>query len=156
MPDYADPMTDGDAPTSGALHHVELRVGDLDASRVGWEWLFGALGYREFQSWPQGVSWMLGSTYIVLEQAPRDEGHDRRGAGLSHLAFHAGTRSDVDALWAAAPLHGWSHLYADQHPWAGGEPAEGSSGHYAAFLENSERFKIELVATTPTPDAPAK
>ena len=35
----------------------------------------------------------------------------------------------------------WKHLYADRHPWAGGK------GHYAAFVESGERFKVELVAT---------
>lgn len=146
-------MTRNPAPIRGALHHVELRVVDLVRSQASWEWLLRALGYREFQRWSQGVSWSLGNTYIVLEQAPRDERHDRRGAGLSHLAFHAGATSDVDALWTAAPNHGWSHLYADRHPWAGGEPAEGSSGHYAAFLENGERFKVELVADGPASPA---
>ncbi|WP_414171330.1 hypothetical protein [Clavibacter tessellarius] len=59
---------------------------------------------------------------------------------LSHLAFHAGSAADVDRLWDAAPAHGWSRLYADRHPFAGG------SDHRAAFLEDAERFKVELVA----------
>jgi hypothetical protein len=68
------------------IHHVELRVEDLDASGAAWGWLLGQLGCEPFQ-------------------------------------------------------HGWSQLYADRHPWAGGPD------HYAAFLENGERFKVELVAT---------
>ena len=130
------------------LHHVELRVADLPAAVPAWQWLLGALGYGEFQNWAEGISWKLGDTYLVLEQAPMEGEHDRRGAGLSHLAFHAGSRSDVDALWAAAPENGWSQLYADQYPWAGGAPGprDDDPGHYAAYLETVDRFKVELVA----------
>ncbi|EPR75361.1 hypothetical protein ADILRU_2317 [Leifsonia rubra CMS 76R] len=41
-----------------------------------------------------------------------------------------------------APSFGWEHLSATRHPWAGGK------GHCAAFVENGERFKVELVATS--------
>ena len=124
----------------GALHHVELRVADLDASRASWGWLLGELGYTTYQQWDGGHSWILGQTYIVLEQSERTGAHDRRTPGLSHLAFHAGDRDDVDRLWSASLEHRWRHLYADRHPYAGGEQ------HYAAYLENTERFKVELVA----------
>ncbi|MCU1528781.1 MAG: glyoxalase [Frondihabitans sp.] len=128
------------SPTPGSLHHVELQVQDLASSTASFDWLFTELGYTAYQKWGGGQSWILGTTYIVIAQAPRDGAHDRRAAGLSHLAFHAGTAKRVDELWASAADHGWTQLYAERHPWAGGED------HYAAFLENGERFKIELVA----------
>jgi hypothetical protein len=133
----------------GSLHHVELRVATLASAVPAWQWLLGTLGYTQFQSWPEGISWKLGHTYLVLEQAPSELLHNRRGAGLSHLAFHAGSRAEVDALWAAAPAHGWAQLYTQQHPWAGGEPASDGTepGHYAAYLETGDRFKVELVAS---------
>ncbi len=81
--------------------------------------------------------------YIVIAEAPGEGLHDRRTPGLSHLAFEVGTRAFVDQLWAAAAGNGWRQLYVDRHPWAGG------GGHYAAFLENAERFKVELVASNP-------
>jgi catechol-2,3-dioxygenase len=130
----------------GSLHHVELRVNDLGATAELWEWLLTELGYQQFQAWSGGVSWKLADTYLVLEQTHGAVGHDRRQVGLSHLAFHAGDRSDVDRLWKEAPTHGWVRLYEDRHPWAGGEPGTGSAGHYAAFFENDERFKVEIVA----------
>jgi hypothetical protein len=40
---------------------------------------------------------------------------------------------------------GWAPLDADRWPWAGGPT------HYAAFLEDEERFKVELVASEPRP-----
>lgn len=124
----------------GTLHHVELQTNDPDAAIPAFEWLLGELGYEQFQDWPSGRSWRRGATYVVVAAASRPVAFDRRGAGLNHLAFHAGRRSDVDRLWSAAPEHGWRRLYEDRHPWAGGPD------HYAAFIENDERFKIELVA----------
>lgn len=128
------------APPAGTLHHVELRTRDLAAATATWGWLLHELGYALFQEWPDGRRRLRGDTYVVLETAPEDGAHDRRMPGLSHLAFHAGSRDEVDRLWQLAPHHGWARLYEDRHPYAGG------AGHYAAFLENEERFKVELVA----------
>ncbi|ANG86193.1 VOC family protein [Microbacterium aurantiacum] len=125
----------------GTPHHVEVQVADLDRAVPGWEWLLGELGYEPFQRWDGGRSWRLGATYIVVTRAPREGAHDRRMPGLSHLAFHAGSAESVEQLWRQGPSHGWMHLYADRHPFAGGED------HYAAFLEDAERFKVELVAS---------
>ncbi|GAA4161911.1 hypothetical protein GCM10022286_20240 [Gryllotalpicola daejeonensis] len=125
----------------GMPHHIELRTADLTGAVQSWGWLLGRLGYEPYQEWSAGRSWRRGPVYVVLESAPISGAHDRRTPGLSHLAFHAGSRQDVDALWADAPDHGWSQLYSDRHPWAGG------ASHYAAFLENHERFKVELVAS---------
>ncbi|MFH8661810.1 hypothetical protein [Streptomyces afghaniensis] len=63
--------------------------------------------------------------------------------GLNHLAFHAGTPADVDALVRDAPAHGWEPLFADRYPHAGG------SGHYAAYLSDTDGFEVELVAEVP-------
>jgi len=123
----------------GPLHHVELRVPNLDVARQTWGWLLLELGYTEYQSWSAGVSYIFGETYIVFELA--SGAHDRRLPGLSHLALHAGAPEEVEALVAEALTHGWTLLYADRHPFAGGPD------YYAAFLENADRFKIELVAS---------
>ena len=125
----------------GDLHHVEIRTIDLAAASRSWGWLLGELGYKPFQEWADGQSWQLDTTYLVLETAPARGQHDRRLPGLSHLAFHAGTQTNVERLWRSAPEHGWNHLYGDRWPWAGGPK------HFAAFLENEERFKLELVAS---------
>ncbi|WP_317231333.1 VOC family protein [Clavibacter sp. MX14-G9D] len=127
-------------PARGSLHHVELQVRDLDAALASWGWLLGELGYAEETRWSAGATLRLGDAYLVIARAPRDVPHDRRGAGLSHLAFHAGSAADVERLWVAAPEHGWAHLYVDRHPFAGGPD------HRAAFLEDGERMKVELVA----------
>lgn len=127
---------------TGLIHHVELWVPHLDRAAAGWGWLLGELGYEPFQRWPDGVSFRLGPTYVVLEHSPDQAPgpHERRRAGLNHLAFHAADRAQVDALAAAAPEHGWSLLFADRHPHAGG------AEHYAAYLEDADGYEVELVA----------
>jgi catechol 2,3-dioxygenase-like lactoylglutathione lyase family enzyme len=127
---------------SGELHHIELWVPDLAAAERSWGWLLGGLGWTPFQSWEDGRSWRLGDAYVVIEQSPALSGsvHDRLAPGLNHLAFHAGSPSAVDDLVARAPAHGWSLLFADRHPYAGGPD------HYAAYLEDGQGYEVELVA----------
>jgi catechol 2,3-dioxygenase-like lactoylglutathione lyase family enzyme len=132
-------------PRRGLLHHVELWVPDLTRAEREWGWLLGRLGYAPFQSWPVGRSWQLGETYLVVEQSPAmtATGNDRLRPGLNHLAFHAGARADVDALADEAPANGWTLLFPDRHPHAGGPD------HYAAYLASTDAFEVELVAGEP-------
>jgi catechol 2,3-dioxygenase-like lactoylglutathione lyase family enzyme len=129
-------------PARGSLHHVELWVPDLARAREQWGWLLGELGYGQFQDWEHGRSWQLGATYLVIEQSPAltASDHDRLRPGMNHLAFHAGSRQHVDALTAAGPAHGWTLLFPETYPHAGGPD------HYAAYLSNTDGFEVELVA----------
>ena len=124
------------------LHHVELWVPSLERALRSWGWLLPALGWQPYQDWPAGRSWRLGGTYVVVEQSPAltADAHERRRPGLNHLALHAGTRGDVDRLVTAAPAHGWTLLFPERHPYAGGPE------HYAAYLEDRDAFEVELVA----------
>ncbi|MGO4493689.1 VOC family protein [Arthrobacter sp. 2YAF22_2] len=126
----------------GALHHVELWVPDLGRARDEWGWLLSGLGYDQYQDWPRGRSWRRGSTYIVVEESPALSGrtHRRTAPGLNHLAFHAGTRQQVDMVAADAPANGWTELFPDKYPHAGGPE------HFAAYLVNSDGFEVELIA----------
>jgi catechol 2,3-dioxygenase-like lactoylglutathione lyase family enzyme len=124
------------------LHHVEIWVPDLGAAIISWGWLLGALGWIQFQDWPNGRSWRCGDVYLVVEQSPALTAtvHDRCRPGLNHLAFHAGSAAEVDELASAAVRNGWTLMFADRHPYAGGPE------HYAAFLENEAGYEVELVA----------
>jgi catechol 2,3-dioxygenase-like lactoylglutathione lyase family enzyme len=124
------------------LHHVELWVPDLARGVRAWGWLLETLGYTVFQDWPAGRSWRLGPTYLVIEQsrALTSAEHDRCRPGLNHLAFHVETADAVEAIVADAPHRGWTLMFSDRHPYAGGP------GHYAAYLENEDGFEVELVA----------
>ncbi|WP_205710961.1 VOC family protein [Isoptericola sp. BMS4] len=131
----------GGAPR-GTVHHLELWVPNLARAERSWGWLLGELGYAPFQSWEHGRSWRLGTAYVVVEESPamRAGTHDRRRPGLNHVALHAGTRAQLDALVDAAPSHGWRPLFADRYPNAGGPE------HDAGYLEDGDGFEVELVA----------
>lgn len=105
-------------------------------------WLLAQLGYEPSARWDEGQSWQKDQTYIVFDAGPDrvDARHDRLRPGLNHVAFFAGSQSEVDALVETAPLHGWRLMFADLHPFAGGQE------HYAAYLENAAGFEVELVA----------
>ncbi|MGW6494133.1 VOC family protein [Nonomuraea angiospora] len=129
-------------PATGMLHHVEIWVPDLPRAVASWQWLLEALGYILYQDWEHGRSWRSGATYLVLEQSPAlsADRHDRCRPGLNHLAFHVASRAEVEALVESAPVNGWTLMFPDRHPYAGGEH------HYAAYLEDGDGFEIELVA----------
>ncbi|MEH0821294.1 MULTISPECIES: VOC family protein [unclassified Micromonospora] len=133
-----------EALTIGGLHHVEVWVPDLAAASRSWGWLLGELGWTLYQDWPAGRSWRLGSTYLVLEESPALTGrtHDRCAPGLNHLAFHAGPPAAVEHLVAAAGEYGWTLLFPDRHPHAGGPDS------YAAYLTDGQGYEVELVAET--------
>ena len=133
-------------PTHGALHHVEIWVPDLARAIGSFGWLLETLGYTVFQDWDAGRSWKLGPTYLVLEQstALTADRHERCRPGLNHLAFHIQDTTTVEELATEAAQHGWRLMFPDRHPHAGGQR------HYAAYLENDDRFEIELVAETST------
>jgi catechol 2,3-dioxygenase-like lactoylglutathione lyase family enzyme len=129
----------------GGLHHLELWVADLASARPAWHWLLTSLGWAPYREWAAGCSWRLGSAYLVVEQSPAvlPGRHERTRPGWNHLALHAGTAEQLDALVAAAPEHGWRLLFADRHPWAGGPQ------HRAAYLEDADGHEVELVASGP-------
>ncbi len=131
----------------GVVHHIELWVPDLDRATQQWAWLLGELGYSPFQNWAAGRSWRAGDTYLVIEESSDmlTGTHDRLRPGLNHLAFHAGDRTHVDTLSAAAPGHGWTLLFPQAHPYAGGPD------HYAVYLANTDGYEVELVADDPQP-----
>ena len=132
----------GAAAGRGGLHHVEIWVDDIAAAGREWGWLLGRLGYHLGDDWGHGQAWELGALYLVIEAGPDVVAgrHERKRAGLNHLAFHGGSRAEVDAIVDKCAEGGWTLMFADRHPYAGG------SQQYAAYLESGEGFEVELVA----------
>jgi ribonuclease HI/catechol 2,3-dioxygenase-like lactoylglutathione lyase family enzyme len=127
---------------AGRLHHVEVWTRDLAGAKESLGWLLERLGFPLRDTWEQGVSYGSDEFYVVLESGPDVRGTaERCRPGVNHLAFHAGSRDDVDLLARRAASHGWSLLFPETHPFAGG------ADHYAAYLENIEGLEVELVAT---------
>lgn len=124
------------------IHHVEIWIADLEAVVHSWEWLFTSLGMESTGQWPAGRTWDAGGAYVTLTSSPNLSAvaHDRRRPGMNHLALWGGSRAEVDAVMSSAPAHGWQPLYQDRYPHAGGPD------HYAGWLENTEGFKVEIVA----------
>ncbi|MEJ8280800.1 VOC family protein [Pseudonocardia spirodelae] len=131
---------------TGPIHHVELWTHDLAQAEPSFHWLFTELGWTlRDDGWDRGRVWTHpAGVYVVLEQSPDVRGHhDRHRAGLNHLALTVPDRPRLDALRAACGGHGWTELFADAYPHAGG-PA-----HTALFAENAQGFEVEIVAPGP-------
>ena len=126
------------------LHHVEVNVSDLKASRKFYDMLFPLLGYTLYQEWPEGFSYRQDRTYIVFVQTSvrfLEAGYHRKAVGLNHMAFHASSTLEVDGLTEKMRQSGVKILYQDRHPYAGG------NGTYAVFMEDPDRLKIEITAS---------
>ncbi|GAA0342577.1 VOC family protein [Oceanobacillus sp. FSL W7-1293] len=127
----------------GLIHHIEIYVSNLNKTIHFWDWFLSELRYTPFQKWEGGQSWKLGETYLVFVQAEErflDIPYHRCRVGLNHLAFHADSRKFVDDMTKKLQQRGATILYADQHPFAGGE------NHYAVYFEDPDRVKVELIA----------
>lgn len=125
------------------IHHIELNVSDLTKTREFYTALLPEIGYSIYQDWPEGFSFKLGSSYLVFVQTAEQyvsRSYHRKAIGLNHLAFHAATRADVDSLADKMRNLGVRLLYEDHYPYAGGPH------HYAVFMEDPDRIKIEIVA----------
>lgn len=131
--DHADPAH------AGALHHVELAAADLEAAVPFWDWFLGELGYEPKDEWDDGRSWVACPTYLVLKRAGNaDLPFDRENPGLDHLAFHAASSEQVDALTDGVRARDdASVLYEERHPYAG--------GYYALYCEAPEGVTVEVV-----------
>ncbi|HEY0187006.1 MAG TPA: VOC family protein [Cellulomonas sp.] len=128
------------------MHHVEVWVDPGSTAVTDWAWLLGRVGFTLRQEWPEGQTWAADDAYLTLTSPVTltDPVHERRRAGVNHLALRAGAPAEVDAVMAEASAHGWTPLYQDRYPHAGGPD------HYAGWLENAAGFKAELVAQDPT------
>lgn len=127
----------------GHLHHIEIYVKDLKKSDEFWSWLLLELGYKKYQSWDQGFSYILDKTYLVFVQVEArfsDADYHRCHVGLNHLAFDGGSQAFVDTITTKLETKGVTILYKDKHPYAGGKD------YYAVFFEDPDRIKVEIVA----------
>jgi catechol 2,3-dioxygenase-like lactoylglutathione lyase family enzyme len=127
----------------GCLHHIEIYVKDLKKSIEFWGWILDELGYKVYQNWESGISYILNGTYIVFVQAEDrflDIPYHRCRPGLNHLAFHGGSKEFVDNITITLKQKGVKILYEDRHPFAGG------NDYYAVYFEDPDRMKVEIVA----------
>jgi glyoxylase I family protein len=94
-----------EAPTLGLVHHITLRVTQLDRS-IGF---YQALcGFRIAAALPDGAILSNGAVVLGLRDQPRAGSLDRFGefrVGLDHLSFSVGSRAELDRAVAILDQH---------------------------------------------------
>lgn len=123
---------------TGIINHIEIYVSNLEKTRLFWETLLiQNLGYKIYQQWGNGISFILNETYIVFVQAKKIVlEYNRTRVGLNHLAFTVPTNKIRSQLLKFK----YKELYAEQYPHAGGTES------YALYFEDPDRIKVEVVS----------
>lgn len=125
---------------TSALHHVDLWVRDLAASRATWGWLLERLGWAVDLDEPACASWRHpDGTYVFMQAALTTGDHVRTRPGVNHLALTLADRAALDAIREESPEHGWSELYGVSYPHAGG------AQHVAWYAEDADGLEVEVV-----------
>jgi len=130
----------------GALHHLDLTVTDLKASRAFYEAVLAFMGYIIVDDRDEFVDFKLaapsGDQYVGLALAHGPNAaraHDRYSPGLHHVAWTAESRADVDAMHALLQRIGATILDAPA------EYPQYSAGYYAVFFADPDGLKLEYV-----------
>lgn len=130
----------------GAVHHIDLNVTDLAASKAVYGPVLEFLGYTQVKD-SGGCEWDLqgqeghGVSIGLRPCDPAEAGHrhHRYAPGLHHLAWRAGSRADVDRLHALLVERAIPVLDAPAHY------PEYSGDYYAVFFEDPDGMKLEFV-----------
>ncbi|MDB5969753.1 MAG: glyoxalase/bleomycin resistance protein/dioxygenase [Hydrocarboniphaga sp.] len=129
---------------NGFINHLDLSVADLAISSVFYDKVLGRLGYTRTSEYegevPCWVRARAGATLSIgLHQARLATPHNRYSVGLHHLAFHLGSRAQVDRFH--------EFLLAERIGTVLDAPAEYdyTPGYYALFFADPDGIKLELV-----------
>jgi catechol 2,3-dioxygenase-like lactoylglutathione lyase family enzyme len=148
---------EGRVSRTGWPAHIDFSVGDPDRSIPFYAALLETLGYRRCPgsapAWqgphPTRATWSLDGDGMRLEielrparPQSRDRRYDRTEPGPHHIAFHAASRAVVDAVHAAMTAAG--AVVLDPPADYSGQPSY-EAGYYAAFFEDPDGFKLEVV-----------
>ncbi len=130
----------------GGFHHIDLNVSNLAASCRVYGLVLEFLGYRMVKDDAHGCEWDLGSDgdgaslgLRPCEPAVSEHIHKRYAPGLHHLAWHAQSREDVDAVHRLLLKHGITVLDTPAHY------PQYSGDYYAVFFEDPDGMKLEVV-----------
>jgi glyoxylase I family protein len=132
--------------TRGFISHLDLNIANPAASVRFYELVLSHLGYEQHHVEEGRSRWSLdyahGARFEIEVRPPAQlatsDRHERYSPGIDHLAFHADSRSDVDALH--------EKLVAAGYPVA--EPPreyEYASGYYAVAFDDPSGIRLEVV-----------
>lgn len=133
-------------PVRGLPSHLDLNVADPEKSIEFYDLVLGHLGFERHDLAPDRAWWSIdyghGASFGLEVRSPAqpapDSRHERYRPGIDHLAFHAGSRADVDALFERLIAAG----VTVQDP-----PAEYdySRGYYAVAFDDPSGIRLEVV-----------
>jgi glyoxylase I family protein len=132
----------------GSINHLDLTVSDLAVSVPFYDALLGHLGFERRADAPgDRPVWhatderlrLFGIGLCAARPEQRGKPHDRFAPGLHHVAFHAASRADVDALHRL--LQGMGATILDP---PAGYPQYGPV-YYAVFFADPDGLKLEFV-----------
>jgi catechol 2,3-dioxygenase-like lactoylglutathione lyase family enzyme len=119
------------------IDHVSVGVRSLEASRLFYDAILGALGHERLVEEPRRVGY--GKRYPEFWINARPGMHSVDEASGSHVCLRARSPGEVDAFHAAALLHGGRD---DGRP---GARRYTRSEVYAAFIRDPDGNRIEAV-----------
>jgi len=131
----------------GAVHHIDLTVQSLKASKPFYQAVLGFMGYTIVDDRDEIIDFKLDAPggqqcfvgIVPAHGANARRQHDRYAPGLHHLAWAAESRADVDALHALLQRIGAYVLDAPA------EYPQYSAGYYAVFFADPDGLKLEYV-----------
>jgi catechol 2,3-dioxygenase-like lactoylglutathione lyase family enzyme len=83
------------------IDHLVIRVSDFKTSKAFYAKMFGFLGFKVSDEYPEMIGWTNGKTRYWIGQADaqgRKRPHREGNIGFHHYAFELRSRADVDAL----------------------------------------------------------
>ena len=129
---------------SSGVHHVDLVVSSIGRSLPFYTELLRPLGYHDVgqvQGERGETIWYLsgpGTSVGLREAQSESDAYDRYRVGLHHLAFEAGSRSEVDERAAWVRSQG---LDLESEP----QEYAYMPGYYAVFFYDPDGLKLEIV-----------
>lgn len=113
------------------IHHFEIYVENLEASKKFYSLFLPLLGYKLFQEWNKGVSYKYQESYIVfvqVEEKYKDFKYHRKHVGINHLALKCFDKEIFDKIRKILEQEKVQLLDEHQYPFSGGE------NHYAFYF----------------------
>jgi catechol 2,3-dioxygenase-like lactoylglutathione lyase family enzyme len=123
------------------ISHIELSVSNYKKSIQFYDKVLIPLGFERCNCTEDFTAFSNGNYKIILcptEEKFKEEGYHRKRTGLNHLAFSADSKEDVDHFVIDVLNKNKIKTLYEKN-------AFGDEDYYAAFFEDPDRIKLELV-----------